>query len=198
MSYESLWYSSCTDGEPPYCRRLLRLRSDIKWRASIDLAVSIAEGRAGYRPVFRHTALSPAEMYWYWPDAPQANPWELHAGGSTNAAIADAMQYSRTTVSNLLRRPPSCWWLIPGYVCDRASVLNKAATQCALAANGGIATRGDIAGVLRRWRNSGHWRRYISGRRPNKCSDGYAAWDRRVSEKRAHARRGPSVAGYNK
>lgn len=73
MTIEALWYSSYTDGRPPHCRRVSRLPWDAQWSIAIDLAISVAAGRAGWRNVGR-IALT-GETYWYWPDGPDGDAW---------------------------------------------------------------------------------------------------------------------------
>lgn len=181
MTTEILWYQSYTDGEPPHCRRLLRQPRVSRWRSCIDLAVSLAGGGAWFRQVWRQAVASPPEEYWYWPDAPVPNPWDLRASGLQHKQIAAITGLSQGSVSTMTRKPRSDWWLIPAYIASRARDLYQDAVICACRAGGGQAHGEDIARVLRRWRVTGQWRRHVSGRRPpDAIRAGYLAWSQMV------------------
>jgi hypothetical protein len=71
MNSEAHWYSSYTNGARPHSRRLSRLDHAEQWEAAIDLAIAVAEGRAGWRYAISTVT---GERYWYWPTSPLNRP----------------------------------------------------------------------------------------------------------------------------
>ena len=72
MSIEAHWYKCfSSDGSPPHRRRLSRQPMARQWQAAIDLAVGLASGTVGYRPVGRNGY---GEVTWYWPQ-PEGDWW---------------------------------------------------------------------------------------------------------------------------
>lgn len=56
-------------------------------------------------------------------------------------------------------QPDGEWWLIPHWVDRRCMAIVEAATRCELHRGHGCASSRAIVGRLRRWRETGHWRR---------------------------------------
>lgn len=135
MSIEQAWYASYSANcSSPKCRRLSRLPMREQWEAAIVLAIGIAEGTAGWRS--SGTITTTGEQYWL---APDLQPPQRSA---------------------LAARSP--WWLIPRRVALRAQAIHMAAIECEMRRGGGQADGSAIVARLRRWRQSGAWRRHAA------------------------------------
>jgi hypothetical protein len=200
MSVESIWYASYVDGQPPKCRRLLRLSTDEQWHASLELAIAIARGDAGYRPVHRRVPASGIEYWWYWPnqtvDTRVIRAAELRERGVTFREIAEICGYaSAQQALTAIENTATGWWLIPERVVRNANDLIQAAVRCDCHRLRGGCGDEDIVRRLRIWRRSSKWRRKVLGRRPpDSLGDGYAAWYRRTFPTLRARRRGARKA----
>jgi hypothetical protein len=133
---EALWYThAARAGREPHCQRLSRRPMAAQWRAAIELALSFARGRAGFRQVWIHRT---NEEIWYWPDG--------------DHLIED-------TRGRYGRAPATGWWIIPRRVAYRARRIYEAAIMTACHAHGGYAYPEHVLAQLEAWARTGHWRR---------------------------------------
>lgn len=160
---DPLWYDHVArTGEEPHCQRLSRRPMPAQWEAAIHLALSYAQGKAGFRQVWIDRT---NEEIWYWPEG--------------DTLIED----TRTAYHG---KPMTGWWIVPRRVAVRARRIYEAAILTACHTHGG-ATVEQIAAVLERWMGTGHWRRVAAtvaprhpgpGKRPRarQRSGGVPAW----------------------